>query len=157
MADLDTALILVTTHFKGITDKSGQPYILHCIRVMMGVESLNEKMVAVMHDLVEDTPFTLQDVRDQGFSKEVVEALALVTHENGVSYSDYIIAAKANPVAAAVKLSDLADNTSLPRALLREERIEADRKRIQKYMLSYQFLTDQIGEASFRRQMVHVE
>lgn len=157
MADLDNALILATKHFKGITDKSGAPYVLHCLRVMMTVETMEQKMVAVMHDLVEDTPFTLENVREHGFSEDVVNALALVTHDANTSYADYIVAAKANPIARQVKLADLKDNTSLERLLFREDRAETDRKRIQKYVLSYQFLTDKIDETSYRRQMVDFE
>ena len=67
MADLDEALNLVADHFRGIKDKSGSPYVLHCIRVMMTVDSIDAKMVAVMHDLVEDTPMTLEQLREKGF------------------------------------------------------------------------------------------
>jgi (p)ppGpp synthase/HD superfamily hydrolase len=153
MADLDEALVLVSTNFRGVTDKSGAPYVLHCIRAMMSVNSLDAKMVAVMHDLVEDTSITLDDLRTKGFSDAVVEAVGLVTHRSDVSYEDYIVRIKTNPLALEVKLADLKDNTSLGRALYREESKKRDSTRIQKYLISYQFLTDVIDEASYRRQM----
>ena len=153
MADLDEAINLVAHHFRGVSDKSGLPYVLHCIRVMMSVESLDARMVAVMHDLIEDTPMTLQQLRDKGFSQQVVNGVDLVTHRDDVSYSDYIVAIKSNPIATEVKLADLADNTSLSRTLYRETSSARDCVRIQKYLLSYQFLTAAIDEASYRRQM----
>jgi hypothetical protein len=153
MADLDEALVLVSTHFRGVTDKSGAPYVLHCIRAMMSVESLDAKMVAVMHDLVEDTPVTLEQLREKGFSDSVLNAVDLVTHTDDVTYEDYIVKIKANPIAREVKLADLKDNTSLGRALYREKSNGRDAVRLQKYVLTYQFLTDEIDDASYRRQM----
>ena len=153
MADLDEALNLVANHFRGITDKSGSPYVLHCIRAMMTVESLDAKMVAVMHDLIEDTPMTLAQLRTKGFSEQVVNGVDLVTHKDGVSYPDYIVAIKKNSIATEVKLADLKDNTSLNRTLYREKSSAKDCARIQRYLLSYQFLTEAIDEASYRRQM----
>jgi (p)ppGpp synthase/HD superfamily hydrolase len=153
MSDLDEALNLVVTNFRGAKDKSGAPYVLHCIRAMMSVESLDAKMIAVMHDLVEDTPVTLEQLREKGFSNEVIDGVDLVTHKDGVSYSDYVVAIKSNPLATEVKLADLKDNTSLNRVLYREEKSSNDCARIQKYLLTYQFLTDVIDEASYRRRM----
>ena len=153
MADLDEALNLVANHFRGITDKSGSPYVLHCIRAMMTVESLDAKMVAVMHDLIEDTPMTLAQLRTKGFSEQVVNGVDLVTHKDDVSYPDYIVAIKKNSIATEVKLADLKDNTSLNRTLYREKSSAKDCVRIQRYLLSYQFLTEAIDEASYRRQM----
>ena len=153
MANLDEALVLVSTNFRGVTDKSGAPYVLHCIRAMMSVESLDAKMIAVMHDLVEDTPITLEDLKATGFSDAVLEGVDLVTHRSDVTYEDYIVRIKTNPLAREVKLADLKDNTSLERTLYREDASQRDCARLQKYLLSYQFLTDVIDEASYRRQM----
>jgi len=153
VANLDEALVLVATHFRGVTDKSGAPYVLHCIRAMISVESMDAKMIAVMHDLVEDTTVTLDDLRDKGFSDAVVEGVRLVTHREDVTYEDYVVQIKNNPLAREVKLADLKDNTSIGRVLYREEKRESDCARIQKYLLSYQFLTDAIDEANYRRRM----
>ena len=153
MADLDEALNLVASRFRGVKDKSGAPYVLHCIRAMMTVQSMDAKMVAVMHDLVEDTPMTLEQLQECGFSEVVIKGVDLVTHRDDVTYADYIVAIKGNAIATEVKLADLKDNTALERTLYREKTSEKDCVRIQKYILSFQFLTDAIDEASYRRQM----
>ncbi len=156
-ATLDDAIAIVVSKFHGIVDKAGQPYILHCLRVMQGVNDPLAKQVAVLHDLVEDTDVTFDDLRKQGFADSVVEALQLVTHAATDSYADYVIRLKSNELARQVKLSDLRDNYSLDRVAYREAHREQDAARIQKYILSYQFLTDTIDEVSYRRQMHSVE
>lgn len=153
MSDLDEALTLVSQHFRGVRDKGGMPYVLHCIRAMMTVDSLDAKMVAVMHDLVEDTPVTINDLRDRGFSEFILAAIELVTHDQTDSYEDYVVKIRSNPLAREVKLADLRDNTDPNRALFREGHEEKDRTRIQKYLLSYQYLTDVIDETAYRRRM----
>ena len=149
-ASLEDAIALVAKQFVGVTDKSGQPYVLHCIRVMMGVESLDAKAVGVMHDLVEDTPVTLDDLRSAGFDEAVVAAVDLMTHRKGVPYADYVVRLRGNDLARQVKLSDLRDNLDLDRVLFRAERLQRDAARIQKYLATYRFLTDEIDEATYR-------
>lgn len=152
-ANIDLALSLVAQHFKGMTDKDGEPYVMHCLRVMMGVEDPQAQLVGLMHDLVEDTPVTIEDLRNHGFAPEVVDAVDLVTHPDHLSYSDYVIRLKPNPLARDVKLSDLRDNCGMSRVLYREDRIDGDAARIQRYVLTYQFLTDRIDEAAYKRLM----
>ena len=152
-ATLENAIALAAKHFAGITDKSGQPYILHCIRVMMGVDSLDAKMVGVLHDLVEDTPVTLDDLRSHGFSDPVVQGVDLMTHRSETSYLDYVIRLRENELARQVKLSDLRDNLSLDRVLLRGERFQRDLSRVGKYVATYRFLVDEIDEAAYREIM----
>lgn len=156
-ATLDDALALVVAKFHGVTDKAGKPYILHCLRVMLGVTGDLAQQVAVMHDLIEDTDVTFEDLRQKGFDSKVIEALQLVTHTDDMTYTDYVVALKANNIARQVKLSDLNDNYSLGRVAYREQHSEKDARRIQRYILSHQFLTDAIDEASYRRQMTSVE
>ena len=149
-ATLENAIALAAKHFAGITDKSGQPYILHCIRVMMGVDSLDAKMVGVLHDLVEDTPVTLDDLRSHGFSDPVLCGVDLMTHRSETSYQDYVIRLRENELARQVKLSDLRDNLSLDRVLLRGDRFQRDLSRVGKYVATYRFLVDEIDEAAYR-------
>lgn len=156
-ATLDDALALVVAKFHGVTDKAGQPYILHCLRVMLGVSGSFAQQVAIMHDLVEDTDVTIADLRTLKFSDEVVEAVALVTHLHTDTYTDYVVRLKANAIARQVKIADLHDNYSLGRVVYRDLHNAQDASRIQRYILSYQFLTDVIDEASYRRQMAPVE
>ncbi len=156
-ASIDDALELAITHFRGVTDKDGEPYIMHCLRVMLGVSEPLAQQVGVMHDLVEDTAVTLDDLRLRGFAEEVVEAVGLLTHAAEDSYANYVIRLKPNALARAVKMSDLRDNAALNRVLYRAERLDKDLKRIQKYLLTYQFLSDRIDEAHYLQQMAAIE
>ena len=156
-ANIDDALALAVQHFRGVTDKDGEPYILHCLRVMHGVSDPLAKQVAVMHDLVEDTEVTLAQLRESSFHPAVVEAVDLVTHPPELSYAEYVIRLKQNPLARQVKLSDLRDNAALTRVLYRPARLDGDLRRIQRYLLSYQYLTDRIDESIYRQQMQSLE
>ena len=157
IATIEDALELAITNFRGLTDKDGEPYIMHCLRVMMGVSDLFAQQVAVMHDLVEDTDITLDDLRQRGFSEAVVTAVALVTHSPGVTYAEYVVALKSNELARQVKMSDLRDNAALNRVLYRKASLNSDLRRLQKYLLSYQFLSDRIDEVSYLQQMRETE
>lgn len=156
-AGIDDALELVTSKFKGMQDKDGEPYILHCLRVMLGVSDPLAQQVAVMHDLVEDTSVTLDELRLHGFAEDVIAAVDLVTHRDHESYADYVVKLKPNTLARQAKLSDLRDNAGLDRVLYRERSAQRDANRIQRYVLSYQFLSDRIDEPTYRRQMSAVE
>ena len=127
-------------------DKQGLPYILHPLRVMDGVEGLDAKIVAVLHDVVEDTSVTLDDLEQEGFSREVLAAVRCVTHAEGESYAEYVVRCRDNPIARRVKLSDLADNTRLSRTIVRPQALDRDTARFAKYLLSHSFLTGQITE-----------
>ena len=124
---------------------------------MLGVTGPIAQQVAVMHDLVEDTDVTLGDLRKLEFSDEVIDAIQIVTHVGDDSYADYIVLIKANVVARQVKIADLHDNYSLGRVAYRDQHNAEDARRIQRYILSYQFLTDRIDESSYRRQMAPFE
>lgn len=152
-ANIDDALALVAEHFRGVTDKDGEAYVMHCLRVMLGTSSPDAQLVGLMHDLIEDTPVTLQDLRQLGFGDQVVDAIDLVTHRDQDSYADYVVKLKPNPLARDAKMSDLRDNASLSRVLLREPSINTDSQRIRRYVLSYQFLSDRISEDDYLRQM----
>ncbi len=156
-ATLDDAIALVTAKFHGVTDKAGQPYLLHCLRVMLNVSDPRAKQVAVMHDLVEDTDVTMADLQVKGFEEAVLAAVELVTHDSRFSYAEYVVRLKANELARQVKLADLRDNYSIDRVAYREEQRVQDASRIQRYILSYQFLNELIDEASYRRQMLTLE
>lgn len=150
MATIEKAVEIAAKAHAGVKDKQGQPYLLHPIRVMMGVEGEPTQIVAVLHDVVEDTDITLDDIRAEGFSDEVIEALALVTHDKDQPYTDYVIACRGNEIARQVKLSDLRDNTNLSRLLIRPDKYPSDAERVQRYLLSYRFLTDEIDEGAYR-------
>ena len=113
MSDLQRAIEIAVSAHKTQKRKDGSPYILHPLRLMMTVESDDEKMVAVLHDVVEDTEVTFSDLEAEGFSMQVLDALRLVTHEPGQAYEDYIADIKPNDIARSVKLADLKDNGNL--------------------------------------------
>ncbi|GAB5403113.1 MAG: HD domain-containing protein [Aureliella sp.] len=156
-ANIDDALDLVVKHFRGVKDEDGEAYVMHCLRVMHGTSSPDAQLVGLMHDLIEDTPVTLDDLRDIGFSAAVIEGVNLVTHRDGDSYAEYVIKLKPNAIARDAKMSDLRDNASMNRVLYRETSTQSDAKRIQRYVLSYQFLGDRIDESTYRRLMADLQ
>jgi len=149
IAGIDDALLLTATHFKGVVDKSGQPYILHCLRVMLNFTDPRGQQVGLMHDLIEDTSVTLEQLQQQGFAPEVIAALDLMTHRSDVSYADYVRKLKSNELARQVKMADLSDNTTLTRIAYRSDFAKEDLARIRKYVISYQYLDNQIEEKQY--------
>jgi (p)ppGpp synthase/HD superfamily hydrolase len=113
------------------------PYVLHLFRVMLGVEGWEARTVAVLHDIIEDTPMTIEQLRDEGIPERVVDAVVALTHLEGDTYEAYIEALAANDLARQVKLADLADNLATNRLLppsdanaARIARYESARKRL---------------------------
>ena len=98
----------------GQLDKSGAPYIFHPIHLAEQMEDEISCCAALLHDVVEDTSVTLDDLR-KDFPEEVVEAVRLLTHENGVPLEEYLIAIRENPIALKVKLADNAHNSDQTR------------------------------------------
>lgn len=114
-ADLDRAIAIAVDAHRGVLDKSGQPYMLHPLRMMCRVTGTEEKIVAVLHDVVEDTAWTMGQIRAEGFSDQVLDALDRVTQREGELYEDFIERSAANPISRAVKLADLEDNMDIRR------------------------------------------
>ncbi|MDZ4850670.1 MAG: hypothetical protein SGI77_15395 [Pirellulaceae bacterium] len=154
---LEDAIGLAVEKFRGVQDKAGQPYILHLLRVMMSVQSPEAQIVGVLHDIVEDTDVTLQDLSDLGFSSCVIDAVDCLTHPTELSYADYMVRMRNNPIACQCKLADLNDNYRLDRVAYRDGHSDKDARRVQRYILSYQFLQDAIDEVTYRRMMQEVE
>ncbi|RVD74440.1 HD domain-containing protein [Pseudomonas koreensis] len=112
---LERAIALAATAHAGQVDKGGAPYILHPLKVMLRMSSLEERIVAVLHDVVEDCGISLDDLRKEGFSEEVLTALESVTKVPGESYEDFVERAAQNPIGRVVKLADLEENSDLSR------------------------------------------
>ena len=127
---LERAIELAIKHHKGQVDKAGQPYILHPLRLMMSVDKNDEKIVAVMHDIVEDTEITLNDLQNEGFTKKVIDAIECVTKRKGEDYESFIDRISQNSLATKVKLADLEDNMDLSRL---SEVTDKDLERLEKY------------------------
>jgi (p)ppGpp synthase/HD superfamily hydrolase len=154
MASIEKALQIAARAHEVQKDKDGQPYILHPLRVMNAVEGETEKIVAILHDVIEDTSVTAEDLRREGFDESVLAALECVTHRKGEPYADYVVRCKSDEMGRRVKLADLEDNARLSRALLRPDRIEPDVARLRQYLLAYKFLTDRLSENQYRAAMV---
>lgn len=134
---LEKAIILATKAHQGQKDKAGQCYILHSLRVMLRCEKEEQKIVAVLHDVLEDTEVTKEDLIKEGFCKEIVEAVVCLTKKEKEYYFDYIDRVKQNAIARVVKLADLEDNMNLKRI---KNVTEKDRQRVEKYKKAKQIL-----------------
>lgn len=116
----------------GQFDKGGNPYIEHSLAVADGVNTTEQKIVAVLHDVLEDSSVTAEDLLREGFPAELVESVRILTHNHtdDGSYEDYICCVRQNPVARAVKISDLCHNLDLSRI---PHPTQHDRDRCKKY------------------------
>ena len=109
------ALTLCFEAHKDQVDKTGLPYVFHPFHLAEQMQDELTVCTALLHDVIEDTPMTLKELAEAGFPKEVLDALALLTHDDAVPYMDYVQKIAANPIAKAVKLADLAHNSDLSR------------------------------------------
>ena len=137
MATLERAIQIAVNAHAGQTDKSGQPYSLHVLRVMFRCNKVDQRIVAVLHDTVEDTKVTFDDLRAEGFSDDLLAALDCVTHREDETYDAYVDRIKQNSLAISVKLADLEDNMDIRR--LAEVR-DKDLPRLKKYRRVYEAL-----------------
>jgi (p)ppGpp synthase/HD superfamily hydrolase len=137
MTLLEKAIEIAVRAHAGQKGKDGSPYILHPLRLMTRLGTDEERMAAVLHDVVEDTEVTLDELRNAGFPEEVLTAVRLLTHEEGISYEDYVRRLKPHPIARRIKLADLEDNSDIRRLSGIEER---DLERLRKYHRAWQIL-----------------
>ena len=135
------AIKLAFQAHEGQTDKSGLPYILHPLHVAEQMDDEDSTVAALLHDVVEDTSWTLNDLEERGFGPEVIEALRLLTHADETEYLDYVRALKGNPIARKVKLADLAHNSD--RTRLEGEPTEKDLARYRKYQKAREILLEE--------------
>ena len=112
-------------------DKGGLPYVFHPFHVAEQMDDEESTIVALLHDVVEDSGYTLESLAEKGFGDAVIEALRLLTHDDEVPYFEYIRRIKTNPLATKVKLKDLAHNSDLDR--LGHGPTDADEARLNKY------------------------
>ena len=122
---------------KNQVDKSGLPYVFHPFHLAERMADEATIVTALLHDVVEDTPYTLDDLHQMGFPEEVLAALTLLTHDDDVPYLDYVIRLKGNPIARAVKLADLRHNSDLTRLDFVNEKALA---RVAKYKQAIELL-----------------
>ena len=138
-ATLERAIEIAAATHAGQTDKGGAPYILHPLRVMLRVAPGAQQIVAVLHDVVEDSDgkITFDDLAREGFSQEVIDGVRAVTKIDGESYEAFIARAALDPVGKAVKLADLAENSDLSRI---DRPTQKDLERVEKYRRAMEYL-----------------
>jgi len=141
---LKKAISLAQKYHKGQFDKGGLPYIEHPLRVMNGVESIDEKVVAVLHDVLEDCDVSKEELIEEGIPDYLVNKLEILCREKNEKYFDYIDRIKADPITINVKLSDLKDNMNLERL---KEVTWKDLKRLEKYKKAKEILEALTREA----------
>jgi (p)ppGpp synthase/HD superfamily hydrolase len=140
MKKLGLAISITAKAFEDILDKGGQPYILHCLRVMNNVQGDEcVKCASVMHDLIEDTDWTFEQLTTLGFSDKTVGLLHLLTHQRETSYDDYIKAISVSKEATEIKIRDLEDNSNITRIKGARKK---DFDRIEKYHRAYIYLSN---------------
>ena len=139
MSTLERAIEIATEAHRGQFDKAGNDYIGHPLRVMAAGKTTEEKIVGVLHDVVEDSGWSFEHLAAEGFSQEVIEALRCVTKlSENEPYDKFIARVKENPLATAVKLNDLTDNMDIRRLPYLSDK---DVKRLKKYLKAYKQLT----------------
>jgi (p)ppGpp synthase/HD superfamily hydrolase len=133
----EMAVSIATEAHRGQKDKAGADYISHPLREARKCGTKEEKIVAVLHDVIEDTEIDESYLIGKGFPREIVDAVLAVTRNDGVSYEDFVVRSKQNPISRVVKMHDLEDNLDLRRL---ESISEKDLERINKYLKAYRFL-----------------
>ena len=135
------AMKLAFEAHKNQVDKNGIPYIYHITHVAEQMKEEKTICVALLHDIVEDTNITIEDLKKEGFSEEIICAIQLLTHDESIPYMDYVKEIKKNPIATKVKLADLAHNSDLTRL---DNIDEYAKKRVEKYECAIQLLKNEM-------------
>ena len=133
------ALKLCFEAHKKQVDKSGMPYVFHPFHLAEQMQTEETTVVALLHDLVEDTDYTIEDLTSMGFDKNITDAIALMTHADNVEYMDYVRKIKNNPIAREVKLADLKHNSDLTRLDIVDEKALSRRE---KYLKAIKLLEE---------------
>ena len=155
MSNLAKAISIASEAHMGQFDKGGVSYIMHPLHVMMTVEHLGEEVmiVAILHDAIEDSKLTLNDLKQFGFSEKILISIYLLTHAPIQNYNTYIKAIKRNNIATMVKIADLEHNMQVKRIKYRDKLSIADDiitasdekilKRMKKYLRAWTYLKEE--------------
>lgn len=135
------ALKLCFEAHKNQVDKTGIPYIFHPFHLAEQMKDEYTTVIALLHDVVEDTDYTFNDLENMGYPKEIIDALKLLTHEDNISYMDYVSKIKDNPYAKVVKLADLRHNSDITRLDVIDEKTI---KRNEKYKKAIMMLEEDL-------------
>ncbi len=134
---IDKALDIASRAHENQKDKAGKPYIFHPVRVFSKCQTDEERIVALLHDVIEDTEISTYDLLKEGFPTEIVGAILSISRHDNESYEDFICRVNKNPLGKKIKLYDLEDNLDVKRL---EEITEEDRVRLNKYLKAYRYL-----------------
>jgi (p)ppGpp synthase/HD superfamily hydrolase len=115
MPTLEDTIIFITEAHRGQVDRGGQPYVLHPLRMMSQFDDEASRTVALLHDVIEDTAYTLDDLRTRGYNEAIIEAVDALTRREDETYEQFILRIKPIPLARRVKLADLRDNMDIRR------------------------------------------
>jgi (p)ppGpp synthase/HD superfamily hydrolase len=115
MPTLEDTIIFITEAHRGQIDRGGQPYVLHPLRMMSQFDDEASRTVALLHDVIEDTAYTLDDLRTRGYNEAIIEAVDALTRREDETYEQFILRIKPIPLARRVKLADLRDNMDIRR------------------------------------------
>ncbi len=137
MPTLEDALELALKAHRGQQDKSGAPYILHPLRLMLKMHTDEDRIAALLHDVVEDSAYTLADLHEMGYSQAILDAVDCLTKRDNEDYIAAMQRVKPNPIARRVKLADLEDNMDIRRLASVTEK---DWQRLQRYRAAWAFL-----------------
>ena len=137
MPELEDAILLAVQAHRGQRDRVGQPYILHVFRVMLRMVTEEERTAAMLHDVVEDTSYTLDQLQALGYAPEIIHTVDCLTRREDETYEAFVERAGSDPMARRVKLADLEDNMDLRRlSALREH----DLDRLNRYLRAWRAL-----------------
>ncbi len=137
MSTLERAIEIAKAAHDGQKNKDGTPYITHPLKLMESMDSTDEKIAAILHDVVEDSDVTIEDLRAEGFSETILSVVDTLTHKPDESYSDYIKRVAGNPMTRKIKTADLKDNMDQRRI---PNPTEEDISRIKKYEEAYKVI-----------------
>ncbi|MCC7196990.1 GTP pyrophosphokinase [Candidatus Peregrinibacteria bacterium] len=138
MNKLEKAIQIALKAHEGQTDKGGNTYVLHPLRLMVQMPTEQLQTIAVLHDVVEDSAYTFEDLAKEGFPEEVISAIRALTKKEGEQYNDFINRVKLNPLAVPVKIADLKDNSNLDRI---PNPTDVDLERVKKYQKAIELLS----------------
>ena len=146
---IELAIDLALNFHRGQRDADGDPYILHLMRVMLKCHSTSAKQAGLLHDILEDTSATEDDLIQAGICPNVTQSVKRLTRIAHIDYADYILALAEDPIAKEVKIADLEDNYAIGRVKYRTEHRLEDARRLERYILSHRFLSGHLQRTEY--------
>ena len=146
---IELATELALNFHRGQRDADGDPYILHLMRVMLKCHSTSAKQAGLLHDILEDTSATEDDLIQAGICPNVTQSVKRLTRIAHIDYADYIMALAEDPIAKEVKIADLEDNYAIGRVKYRTEHRLEDARRLERYILSHRFLSGHLQRTEY--------